>query len=173
MWRAAWAAMILLIFPAAGYGQAASNDSGALRELLTEVRELRRDLHATAGAMERAQILIHRVDAQQQAVARAFQRVETARANLAQIQKRRASLETNLKRLNDARSDNEDANQKRANEETIEYLKGEIESEAGPEGDAQAKVNELEDQVRLEQAKLNDLEARLDTLDRELEAAGR
>jgi len=165
--------MILLIFPAAGYGQAASNDSGALRELLTEVRELRRDLHATAGAMERAQILIHRVDAQQQAVARAFQRVETARANLAQIQKRRASLETNLKRLNDARSDNEDANQKRANEQTIEYLKGEIESEAGPEGDAQAKVNELEDQVRLEQAKLNDLEARLDTLDRELEAAGR
>lgn len=38
---------------------------------------------------------------------------------------------------------------------------------------AQAKVTECEDQLRLEQAKLDDLEGRLERLDKALEGAGR
>lgn len=161
MWRTLSLATALLIFPAMSHGQTTSNDSRTLRELLTEVQELRldlRDLRATTATMERAEILVHRVDAQQAAVSGAFQRLETARASLVKVQDRRERLETDLKQATVAGHAFEDAAVKKTNDEAVAFLEAEIEGTSVQEDEAQAKVHEAEDQLRLEQTKLNELE---------------
>lgn len=54
-------------------GQTTSSESQALQALLTEVRELRKDLQVSLAGMQSAQILLSRLQLQEVAVTRASQ----------------------------------------------------------------------------------------------------
>lgn len=171
MRRTAFIAILVFAFPTLASAQSSAADSATLRELLAEVRELRQELHTTTVAFQRAQILIHRVEAQQAAVGRAFQRLEDARAKLAQVHDHRTHQEANVRQFQDSRSENENPAQRKQADETVEWIKSEIEKSIAEEANTQAKVSEYEDQLRLEQSKLDDLESRLDRLDKDLESS--
>ncbi len=84
----------LLLLSTACFGQTTPGDSQTLQALLSEVRQLRQDLHTTTIAAQRAQILIYRLQGQEAAVARASQRLDEAREKLARIR-----LKTRLESL--------------------------------------------------------------------------
>src|SRR5216684_6457268 len=82
----------LLLIAAPVLGQSASTDSQTLQALLAEVRQLRHDLQTTTLAAQRAQILLYRLQGQEAIVARASQRLDDARARLAEVQSNRTKL---------------------------------------------------------------------------------
>src|SRR6202158_2581970 len=81
--------LILLVsgIPAATLGQAPASDAQTLQALLTEVRELRRDLRASLARIQVVQILLSRLQTQQAVVTRASDRLNDARSRLAGAQK--------------------------------------------------------------------------------------
>lgn len=163
----------LLLMPGVTLAQSASSDSQALQALVVEVRQLRQLLQTSAVATQRAQILIYRVQAQEAAVARAFQRLDDARSKLAETRSSRKRLAADLKRLEDARGDTENPNQnpneRKEFDQTIAQFKSQLESLAGEEQERQAAETECEEQLRTEQAKLSGVQEQLDQLDRDLE----
>jgi hypothetical protein len=72
----------LLLVSAPVFGQSNSTDSQTQQALLEEVRQLRHDLQTATVSAQRAQILIHRVEAQESVVRLTQERVDTARSDL-------------------------------------------------------------------------------------------
>ncbi len=89
---------VLSLFPAPIYGQSSSTDSQTLQALLAEVRQLHHDLQTTTIAAQRAQILLYRLQGQEAIVARASQRLDDARARLAEVQSNRTKLTADIKK---------------------------------------------------------------------------
>jgi len=166
-------ALLFLLFCPCGFSQVALPDSQTLQALLMEVRHLREDLRTAAVAGQRAQIFIYRVQVQESVVRRIQERVDNARATLTQLQSEQKRLAADIKRLEEARNRTEtSAEEKREIDETLAGSKARLEIESNSELEIQAKLPEAEDQLRVEQAKLNRLEDELDRLDKTLENLG-
>jgi hypothetical protein len=73
-------------------------DSQNLKDLLTEVRGLRQDLHQSIGRLQNPQILLTRLNLQQAAVNHALASVDIARANFAHAE---SAKQTNANRIKD------------------------------------------------------------------------
>jgi hypothetical protein len=80
------------------FGQMSTPDSQNLKDLLTEVRGLRQDLHQSIGRLQNPQILLTRLNLQQAAVNHALASVDIARANFAHAE---SAKQTNANRIKD------------------------------------------------------------------------
>jgi hypothetical protein len=80
-----------------------------MQALLSEIRELRRDVHSAAVAARRAQMVIYRLHQQEMAVERATEPWENRKSAVAQTQMQRKYNGGELKRLeqNKERIENE------------------------------------------------------------------
>ncbi|MGH9676877.1 MAG: hypothetical protein ACRD36_07225, partial [Candidatus Acidiferrum sp.] len=154
------------------FGQSPSTDSQTLQALLSEVRQLRQELQTRSAAAERIQILFFHIQTQQAAVARASQRADDARTKLTETQTARKKVETEAKDVHD-RLDQTDQTNVAANQKDLEtmasYYKQRLQELSDEEQQRQAKQIEADDQLRLEQAKLDDLQSRLDEIDKALQ----
>ncbi|HUJ33373.1 MAG TPA: hypothetical protein VLY23_18975 [Candidatus Acidoferrum sp.] len=171
MRRASFLILVVLVLPGTALGQAASPDSQTLQDLLTEVRGLRQDLHASLARVERAQILLSRLQTQQAAVTRASDRLDDMRSRLADVQTNEKQLATNLARVQDALGAEQDPAHRKELEGALEQLKREAEASSTEEQQRQAAEVDAEQQLRLEQDKLSTLEGQLDALVRSLASA--
>jgi chromosome segregation ATPase len=158
-------------FGQAATGQAPTTESQAIQALLAEVHQLRQDLQAAANGARRTQILIHRLYVQEAAVERASQRLDEAKAALDQLQARKKNQAAQIKMCEDLRDRAEDAARRKQLDDSISYLKAQMEEWPPEEQDAQAKEADLEQLWRIEQAKLDQLQAELDQLDRTVMSA--
>ena len=166
MLRSALLFLSFLFWTSTAFAQATTTDAQAIQALLAEVHQLRQDLRAAANGARRAQILIHRLYVQEAAVARASQRLDEAKAGLAQWQAQKKYQAARIKMLEDLRDRSGDATQRKQFDDSISSLKTEIEEWLPQEQEAQAKETELEELWRIEQAKLDQLQAELDQIDR-------
>lgn len=158
-----------LVLPVHGACQTSGSESKTLQELLAEVRLLRQDLHATTVAVQRAQILVHRVYAQENLVRSERERADRARSALAQIQLDQKNREARIKEIEDRlASNNGPQAEQMALEDALGEAKQSYQLHANDESDAQAKLTEAEEQLHSEEAKLSELEERLDQLDKDL-----
>ncbi|HXN52001.1 MAG TPA: hypothetical protein VN943_08695 [Candidatus Acidoferrum sp.] len=165
-------AVILLILPVSAVCQSGSTDSQTLQALLAEVRQLRQELRTTTIASQRAQILIYRVQAQQAVVTRLSQRVENDRSRLSQTQSEQKRLVVVIKRLEDLRY-NQSESERKQTEEQLSQLKPRAEQLGNEEQESLARKVEIEEELRLEQAKLAQLHDELDRIDKALEQTSR
>ena len=173
MLRSAFLFLRFLFWTSTAFGQATTTESQAIQALLAEVHQLRQDLQAAANGARRAQILIHRLYVQEAAVARASQRLDEAKAALDQWQARKKYLAAQVKKYEDQRDRSGDAAQRKQFDDYISNMKTQMESWLPEEQDAQARETELEELGRIEQAKLDQLQADLDQMDRTvMRAAG-
>jgi uncharacterized membrane protein YccC len=152
-------------------GQSPSNDSQTLQALLAEVRQLHHDLQTTTLAAQRAQILLYRLQAQQSVVRRMQERVDDTRSKLAQIHAEQKRLTTALKQYEDSVSHSDNPAQDKEVADMMARLKAGLETQTSNEQEAQAQLTEGEEQLRIEQAKLAELEAHLDLLEKTLQGA--
>ena len=164
----------LLLISMPVFGQSVSSDSQTLQSLLAEVRQLRHDLQTTTVAAQRAQILIYRVQAQESVVRRMRDRVDDARSKLAQIRFEQESRAATIKRIEEKRSHTETpAAEQKDLEDSLSQVKARLDAGANTEQETQATLTEAEVQVRVEQAKLGELQDQLDRLDKTLENSSR
>src|SRR5271168_2164884 len=164
----------LLLFSTTCFGQTAQNDSATLQALLSEVRQLRQDLQTTAIAQQRTQILLHRLQGQEAAVARASQRLDEAREMYAGAQSERKHLAAEIKQHEEFISNTENSpTQRKVFEDRLPEDKARLESFENQEQQEQAREIEAEQQLRVEEARLSDLRDQLDQLDKALENASR
>ncbi|MGD0300203.1 MAG: hypothetical protein ABSE86_24195 [Bryobacteraceae bacterium] len=158
--------LILPLLAGSAFAQTPSSDSETLRLLLEEVRQLRQELKTTTAAVERAHILIYRVQFQEAAVARNVQRLDDARSKLAQTQSRRADLSVQVKRAEDKRAGASNAVEQKQSDDELTRIKAYIDTVVLPdEQQRQTAVTDCEQQLRLEQDKLTELQNQLDQLD--------
>ena len=174
MFRASIFLFALFLSPSAVSAQTPS-DSQTLQSLLSEVRQLRHDLRSTTISLQRSQILLHRLEIQENAVNRATQRRDEAQTRVTEIEDNRKELATYVKQ-SEEQPDNpdkspDDANARQSLLLAVPQMKAKLQSLDDDAQQAQAKLVEAEEQLRLEQAKLADLEAQLDRLDKSLEDA--
>lgn len=158
-------ALIVLLFSSPALGQATQIESTTLQALLGEIRQLRQDLQTSAIAARRAQILIYRLHVQEAAVARASQRLDEARSSIEQLRARRKYQEIQIKQYENMKDRAENAAQRHQFEDAITELKAQMEALVPEEQEAQMRETEFEQQSRIEQAKLDQLQNELDRLD--------
>ncbi|HYL10603.1 MAG TPA: hypothetical protein VEU31_07690 [Candidatus Acidoferrales bacterium] len=170
MHRSPLVLLALLLVATPALGQTSSPDSQTLRALLEEVRQLRQDLQNITVAAQRAQILVYRLQVQQGAVTRASQRLDDARAKLEAVQAQRKRDAAQIKRYEEFLRENtgNSADSKQI-EDWLPRGKADLEALANQEQERQAKESECEDQLKIEEAKLNELQGLLDELDASLE----
>lgn len=158
-----------LFLSASGSGQSTSDESG-MKALVAEVRLLRKDLQAANGNALKAQMLLNRLQFQQAAVARASERLNDARARLADTQRHQTEVAGFLRHAEEALDNTETSSADRKQiQAEISMRKQELEAIATVEQQQQTTEIDAEQQMRTEQAKLNELEDRVDQLEKALE----
>ncbi len=171
MLRPALLALGLVLYSSTAFGQTASTDSQTLQALLVEVHQLRQDLQTAATAARRAQILIYRLYAQEATVERASQRFDEAKSELDQFQARKKWETLRIKEYEDRKDRAENPAERKQLDDIISNLKSQMEEWAPMEQEAQTKEMELAEQLRIEQAKLGQLQNELDQLDKAVMSA--
>lgn len=171
--RRTWAfvfSVSFLFLCTSGLGQSTSNESQGMQALVAEVRQLRKDLQTSNGYALKAQVLLYRLQFQQAAVARASERLSNVRSRLADMQHHRTEVAANLKRFEEALENTETSSEDRKRfQGEISANKQELEALAAVEQQQQAAEMEAEEQLRTEQAKHNELEERVDRLEKALD----
>ncbi|SRR6266478_5858301 len=156
--------LVLISVPV--FGQSALTDSQTLQALLSEVRQLRQDLRTITIASQRAQVLLYRLQAQVSVVRRMQERVDDTRSKLAQIHAEQKRLTTALKQYEDSASHSDNPAQEKETADVIAHLKAGLEAQTSIEQEVQPKLTEGEEQLRIEQARLAELESHLDLLEK-------
>jgi chromosome segregation ATPase len=145
-------------------------DSQMTQAVLTEIRLLRQDLQAAAAIIQRVQIVLYRIQAQQNQLDHATQRLETARDVCKGAEMQRT---TQIEQTESAKRSAQNASDRQAAEEMLARLRSSAEMFASEAGDCQGNQVDAEIQVRAEQAKMSELQDQLERLDKVLAGDGR
>jgi chromosome segregation ATPase len=163
-------AALLIASPA--LAQTASPDTQLTQTMLTEIRQLRQDLQTAAATIQRVQIVMYRLQFQTAVVNNAEQRADAAHGMCAQVQQQQkmwsAQIEQAEARLRNAQNPAE----KQAFDGQLLMFKRNLDGLTTEAQMCPAKEAEAETQLRTEQAKMNDLDAQLDKLDKVLSSLG-
>jgi len=140
--RSAYLILMLSIIPVAALGQTTPTDSQTLQAILSEIRQLRHDLHAMAA---RAQIVLYRLQHKDELVAQAMQRLNDARSTSQRLEteKNNKALEIQQARNATSRSDGPNA-QQNFEEVIFPTLKSQLEILQRQEQQAKAQEAEAE-----------------------------
>jgi hypothetical protein len=160
--------LLLLFTCTAVVGQ--SSDSQAVHALVQELRQLRQEIRGMTVAGQRVQILLHRLQWQDEATKRAVQRHSYEGARLKEAQRAQTEASTSMKTANEQLASLRDPAERSNLERVVAELTRRIETATRNEANfREAEVAAAADLAR-EQAKLTDLQQRLDRLEQQLES---
>ncbi|MFY9607303.1 MAG: hypothetical protein WAU45_01650 [Blastocatellia bacterium] len=141
------------------------DDQGLIKALLDEVRLLRQAFQRLNLNAYRSQILVERIRAQNDKVARLTRSLEEARDEI-------ADTLVSMNQLNERIKATESIIQQEPNEKQRAQMEAELKFNLEVRKQREQRVREreqrLSEQLRLEQGKLDDFESRLDALEREI-----
>jgi chromosome segregation ATPase len=164
---------LLLISCPYTVSQTTPTDSQTLQAILVELRQLRHDLQTTSAMAARAQIALYRLQREDEAVARATQRVGDARTRLHQLGEDRDRKASDIEADTAAANHSDRPEFKQAFDEVeLPRLKAELELLQKQERQARDEQAEAEQQLRDEQAKLDELDNLLNRYNAALEGVG-
>jgi len=159
----------LRAFPAST-SQTSQGDSGQITQaLLSEVHQLRLAIQRSNLNTYHAQVTLERLRLQQQQVDRLNDKLAGARALIARVQIDKSRLQGDLPRVEAQLSQESDPGRRREIENQQQAIKLEVERQLETISQQRELESQLNGQLQVEQAKLNELNDRLDTLQKELE----
>jgi len=171
---AAFTVILLMISALPTLTRTAPTDSQTLQAILAELLLLRHDLQTTSAMAARAQIALYRLQRENEAVARATQRVSDARQRIAQLEDARSHKAQDVEQDRAALNRNNEPNAQQDFEEVVLHrLKSELKLLQRQEQQARAEQAEAEQQLQNEQVKLDGLNDLLDRYNDALEKVGR
>jgi chromosome segregation ATPase len=166
--------VVVLLVSSTALAQTAPTELQTLQALLAEVRQLRHDLQTSTATAQRAQIALYRLQRQDEAVARADQRLSDARSGLANVLSTKNELAVYIQQADATAKSSQNADARIHFEEVeLPALKSRLETSGREEQKARAREAEAEQQLRDEQAKLDALNDTLDRLNAALEEVSR
>jgi chromosome segregation ATPase len=145
----------------------------SLQAILAEIHQLRQDLQATTVTAQRVQILLYRVQLQQQSTARMATRADEVHAKLANAQEARARNAKDVEQFQECVNSETDPNKIKGCQAVLTDRKRSLEIWQSDEQQWLGKDAEAQSQLRAEQAKLDQLQDTLDRLDKALAAIAR
>ena len=158
--------ILSLLAVAAAHAQ--GNDDATLKALLSEVRQLRLTLEKSISLAPRMQLLIERAKLQDQKVTRISQQLDEVRKHIAAETGRQTNAAERLAKAELELSSETNADRRKE----LEDLQAAMKVEAGRGADQQlrAREGELASALQTEQAALDELNGKLDAIERQLEA---
>lgn len=144
-------------------------DSPTLQALLQEMRQLRQDLNGITLGAQRVQILLYRIQLQDDVTKKAAQRYDQTNAKLRDAERNRVEATTGLKATEEKITSVRDPNERDRLESVIRELKRRGEMWSNDEAGYRAAEVAAGTDLRAEQAKLSELHQRLDRLEQQLE----
>lgn len=161
---------LLILLPtvavAVAAAQAPPADSQVTQALLSEVRQLRSDLQSAAATIQRVQIAMYRLQSEAGVLDRATQRVEQARGACTQAEEQRRMFTDQIANAEEQARDSRNSANQQMSQNMLAGLKKSQAMFAQQEQECQVERSSAESQLRIEQAKMSDLEAQLEKLDR-------
>ena len=145
-------------------------DTQALRDLVTEFRQLRQELQSTTVVTQRVQIVLYRLQTQTALATGAAARLEEARSSAGRAQSETKRVAAYIPLVEEEIKNTQDAAQRKNKEETLAQTKTNLERLVAEEQRLRSHEIDAESQHRAEQAKLADLQTQLDRLDKLLES---
>lgn len=168
------AVLIFFITPQAASGQTVrtaespqSEERQILKDLLEEVRQLRRELQRTNAASQRLLITLERIRLQQTRVDALARSLQTVRSQLDEMRETRTRIEGELKDSEDRRSSVPE-NDAATLESQIKEMKYRLTALTRQEEQARTRESDLNTDLQTAQTNISDLNKDLDTMMRQL-----
>lgn len=147
-------------------------DSQMTLALLAEIRQLRLDLQTAAATIQRVQIGMYRLQAQSVQLQRARERLEQARNTCKGMEWQRKNISTQVEQAEALKRNAQNPSDQQRAQQMFAQIQLETASLATQEQECQVEQADAEAQFRNEEGKMNDLQDRLDRLDRVLASYG-
>ena len=170
--RASTLILAALLITSTALAQTGPPDTQLTQAMLAEIHQLRQDLQTAAATIQRVQIVMYRLQSQSALVSSATQRADEAHGLCAGMQQQQRFLTTQVEQIEARLRNAQNPAEKQTAETQLDMFKSNL---AGFTTEAQlcpAKEAEAETLRRTEQAKMNDLDAQLDKLDKVLSSLG-
>jgi len=152
--------------------QTASADAQLTQTLISEIRQLRQDLQATAAVVQRAQILMYRLQVESGALARATQRLDDTRRTCSSLQSQIRSINLQIEQYETRQRATQNPGEQKTIEDTIARLKPSLAQWTSDEQQCEPRQIDAQTQVQAAQARVDDFQSQLDKLDKLLAAVG-
>jgi chromosome segregation ATPase len=143
-----------------------SSDSQVLQQLLDEVRQLRRTCERASAAGARLQIVLQRMQLEQNQLNRIDSKLESVRDDLMTAESQQAQSSSQLSDLENRLSQEQDPNRRKELQEQQKEMKMMLEEQTRSMQDLRTREGELLASSQGEQAKLNEFQERLDALEK-------
>lgn len=154
--------------PAAS-AQSANPDHATMQALLSEVRQLRLALQRSLSLGPRMQLVLQRAQLQDAKVARIAQQLDEVHKQVAADAAQQTNMGERLARIEQALSSETDPERRKQLEDMRVGLK--LAAGTGPDQQLRAREGEIAASLQTEQAILDELNGKLDTIERQFEAA--
>ncbi|HUJ23907.1 MAG TPA: hypothetical protein VLX58_20370 [Bryobacteraceae bacterium] len=159
---------VLLCFCLAARAQSPASESQTIQTLLAEVHQLRLALERSSQIAPRIQIAVERIKLQQEQVSRTARQLDDLRRDLEKGHSEQARVQQRMQAADNQANQSTDPNQRRDLDDLMKMLKMEAEQGEKSLQQMQAREGELAGQFQTDQSRLNELNDRLDQLEREL-----
>jgi chromosome segregation ATPase len=146
-----------------------SPDTQILRQLVTEVRQLRLALERTNSLNSRLQITLQRIQLQQNQVNRIGGQLESLRNEIVRSEAEQGQATSNLTDLESRIEQEQNPNTQKTLQGEQKYMKALVEQKARVVQDERTREGELTSSWQAEQGKFSELQARLDSLEKLIE----
>jgi len=160
--------IVLLVAAGTAAAQTTNPDASTMQALLAEVRQLRHTVETKLSLGPRMQIILQRAQYQEQKVLRVQQQLDEVRKQIAAEAARQTGANERLAKIEQDISAESDAGRRAQLEDMRTGLKMVVGN--GPDQQLRARETELSNSLDTEQAALNELNEKLDALERQLEA---
>jgi chromosome segregation ATPase len=153
--------------------QTPAKEPNTIQALLTEVRQLRQDIEAMTVASQRVQIALYTLQMQDAALTRSTQRADNARNKCSGAEANRSHVAEAIQRLESALASGKLAEPETKDAQLVlAQHKTELEQTNLAVQACQVAEAEASNQLRTDQAKMSDLQDRIERLDKVLEKLG-
>jgi chromosome segregation ATPase len=168
-------AVVALAMGTSGQPSAQAPPAGAASDaLLAEVRALRAELNQAAGASIRTQLLVGRLQLQEQRINTVAKQLDETRLLLSTFPSRLMPMQNQLKQLEtEARDPSMTQDRRQAIDLGITQMKARIADTQKQFGDLTEKESGLAQMLANEQGRWSDFNTRLDDIERELSSRAR
>jgi len=145
------------------------SDTQILQQLVAEVRQLRLALERTNSVNSRLQITLQRIQVQQKQVNRISGQLESLHNGIVRSEAERGQASSNLADLESRIEQEQNPNTQKTLQGEQKYMKAAAEQKARVVQDERTREAELTSALQAEQAKLSELQTRLDSLEKLIE----
>jgi hypothetical protein len=153
----------LLMTPASSFAQTTTKTSEqSLQELVTEVRQLRSMLQRMNATLYKGQVMLERFKLQQEQVVRIERELRDTRDNVSELRGEEIKIKELLRRVDSG------VEAGTSNEKERASLNAEFRALNQRQHQAMMRESQLAHQLQIERAKLNELNDKLNLIEREL-----